>query len=193
MYAEYVKAKYGVLDERTRRVLEVYVPTVSVSALIGVTCWILSDAVGIIVDGGEDEDVNVYFLWAFSVANFFVDLISSLLFYSRGKDALVSHADHAPLRTFSLDRRSFDMGKRSIIPVPNLNMISALTHVGGDTLRTVSVFVAALVATAFDQSVALCDAWASVVVSFSIFICVIPLCKEIYNAAFYPPGSGHDY
>lgn len=185
MYAERVKSKYGVLDDGTRRVLEVFIPSISVMALLGVTGYILADAIGIIQEGESDDDVNVYFLWAFSSANFLVDLISSLMFYWRGKDALVSE-HHAPLRTFSLDRRSFDMGKRPLIPIniPNLNMMSALTHVGGDTLRTVSVFIAALVATVSDVDGSLCDAWASIVVSISIIICVIPLCHEIYKAAF---------
>jgi len=188
MYAERVKAKYGTLDDTTRRILEVYIPTFSVTALLGVTGWIVSDAIGVIQGGGGDDDVNVYFLWAFSVANFFVDLFSSLMFYMRGKDALIAtNPNHAPLRTFSLDRRSMDMGKRPLIPLPNLNMLSALTHVGGDSLRTLSVFMAALISTAFNQDGTLCDAWASIVVSISIVICVIPLCREIYKAAFNLP------
>ena len=43
----------------------------------------------------------------------------------------------------------------------NLNMISAFTHVGGDTLRTLSVFVAAAIATFSGTPGYLCDAWAS--------------------------------
>lgn len=189
MYAERVKAKYGVLDETTKRVLEVYIPTFSVTALLAVTGWITSDAIAVIQGNGDDDEVNVYFLWGFSVANFFVDLFSSLMFYMRGKEALIADVSHAPLRTFSLDRRSVDMRKRPLISLPNLNMLSALTHVGGDTLRTLSVFIAALITTAFNQDSALCDAWAAIVVSISIVICVIPLCKEIYKAAFNIPDE----
>ena len=61
-------------------------------------------------------------------------------------------------------------------------MISALTHVGGDTMRTMSVFFAAVIATAGQPS-SLCDAWAAIVVSFTICIAVIPLVNEIYKAA----------
>lgn len=195
MYAEYVKShNNGKLDGRTRMILEVCIPTFSVSALLAVTGWVLSDAVAVIQDNGANDSVNVIFLWAFSVGNFFVDIFSSAMFYIRGKEGLLTeHHDHAPLRTFSLDRRSIDMGKRPIIALPNLNMFSALTHVGGDTLRTTSVFIAALISTAFKQSSSLCDAWASVVVSISIVLCVIPLCGEIYKAATHAPGKGDDF
>jgi Co/Zn/Cd efflux system component len=209
MYAERIKSKHGgALDPKTRRILEVYIPTFSVIALLSVTGWIVSDAAAVIEDGGEDDDVDIAFLWAFSVSNFFVDLFSSLMFYMRGKDALLAddhsgHNDHknarrlshAPLKTFSLDRQSIDMAKRPLIPdkwVPNLNMLSALTHVGGDSLRTLAVFMAALIATASGASGALCDAWASVVVSFTIVICVIPLCREIYRAAMNVPEEGEE-
>jgi Co/Zn/Cd efflux system component len=201
MYAERIKSRSGILDEGTRRILEVYIPSFSVCALLGVTGYITYQAILTITatdKGDEGDNVNVYFLWSFSTANFCVDVISSFLFYWRGKDVFLSTSDshnnrghaHAPLRTFSLDRRSFDMEKRSILPVSsilpkNLNMISALTHVGGDTLRTVSVFIAAFIATVTRFSSTLCDAWASVVVCFSILICIIPLCIEIYKAAFH--------
>ncbi len=185
MYAERVKEQTGVLDSGTRRVLEVYIPTFSVCALLAVTGYIVSDAITVIRAGGEEDDVNVIFLWTFSIISVFVDLFSSLMFYWGGKDALTTE-HHAPLRTFSLDRRSFDMGKRQLIPttILNLNMISALTHVGGDSLRTLAVFTAALIATVTDYDGSLCDAWASIVVSASIFLFVIPLCNEIYKAAF---------
>jgi Co/Zn/Cd efflux system component len=62
-------------------------------------------------------------------------------------------------------------------------MMSALTHVGGDTMRTASVFIAAVIATASNASSSLCDAWAAVVVSFTICCAVIPLINEIYKAA----------
>jgi Co/Zn/Cd efflux system component len=164
-------------------------------ALLGVTGYVTNEAIMILLGKGDDDDVNVYFLWAFSSGNFLVDLISSYLFYLRGSDGLVSkQEEHAPLRTFSLDRQSTNMEKRNplAISIPNLNMLSALTHVGGDTLRTISVFIAALVSTAGGVDGSLCDAWATTVVSFSIVICVIPLCKEIYKAYWNIPDDGTD-
>lgn len=47
--------------------------------------------------------------------------------------------------------------------------------------------IAALISPAFKQSTALCDAWAAIVVSISIVVCVIPLGREIYKAAFNIP------
>jgi Co/Zn/Cd efflux system component len=61
----------------------------------------------------------------------------------------------------------------------NINMMSALTHVSGDTLRTVSVFVSAIVASVTDVPTSVCDAWAAVVVSLTILGIVIPLLREI--------------
>lgn len=92
----------------------------------------------------------------------------------------------------------------------NVNMASALTHVGGDSLRTGAVFVAASVARyslsnppvapyaltltptfiAFcssffsltDFNPTLCDAWAAVVVTITILFLIGPLLKEIGKA-----------
>ena len=69
--------------------------------------------------------------------------------------------------------------KKGDLEHKNLNMMSAFTHVGGDTLRTLSVFVAAAIATASNTPGYLCDAWAAVFVSFTIIVTIIPLCREI--------------
>eukprot|EP00981_Chlorochromonas_danica_P005358 scaffold1084_cov250-Ochromonas_danica.AAC.9 len=178
MYAEHVKAKHGGLDGRTKRFLEVYIPSFSVCALLAVTGWITSDAITVIKNKGENDDVSVVFLFAFASGNFVVDFISSTLFYLK-KETVLKNEQH--LHTFSLDRRSADWSKRGWLP--NLNMISALTHVGSDTMRTTSVFVAAIIAEAGHLDSSLCDAWASIVVTISILIAIIPLCKEIFEAA----------
>jgi Co/Zn/Cd efflux system component len=174
MYAERLKNQGRTMDRQTRRVLEVYVPTFSVCALLGVTGWITSDAIAVINGGGDGDDVDVIFLFAFASANFLVDFISSYMFYVRGRDILVS------------DRMSFSIDvhdHHTPTTKANLNMMSALTHVGGDTMRTASVFIAAVIATASNASSSLCDAWAAVVVSFTICCAVIPLINEIYKAA----------
>lgn len=283
MYAESVKAKQGFLDGRTRYLLEVYIPSFSVMALLGVTIYIMTDAVQVIRNHGDDggEEVSVVFLYAFSCGNFAVDVFSSLMFYLRGADGLknyhtVVHITHGPdsldssshhpldpeqggaaaragaatvphdhyvppLRAHSLDERterfihdsettlhahqqekmkrhgasataapvaapaaakagtnngsSYQHGEtpsRSMSMTAvrkirnNLNMLSALTHVGSDTMRTLSVFIAAVIASSTGYSGNLCDAWAAVVVSITIFGAVIPLCAEIYKAATHP-------
>lgn len=63
----------------------------------------------------------------------------------------------------------------------NVNMMSAYTHVGGDTLRTLSVFVAAVVSTVSGISGILCDSWAAVVVTVTILFIVFPLASAIYK------------
>ena len=63
-------------------------------------------------------------------------------------------------------------------------MASAFTHVGADTLRTLAVFVAALVSVLSSASGSACDAVAAMVVTVTIVAAVIPLMKEIY-AAYY--------
>jgi Co/Zn/Cd efflux system component len=50
----------------------------------------------------------------------------------------------------------------------NVNMASAFTHVGADTLRTSSVFVAAAIAALTNVPGEICDAWASIVVTITI-------------------------
>jgi Co/Zn/Cd efflux system component len=66
--------------------------------------------------------------------------------------------------------------------VANLNMISACTHIGGDSMRTAAVFLAALITSTTDASSTACDAWASIVILFTITIMIVPLVKEIYLA-----------
>ncbi len=245
MYAEVVKSRSpdGQLDAGTRRMLEVYIPTLSILALLGVTGYITSDAVTVILQGpDEGEEVDVYFLFAFASANFCVDIISACMFYWRGKDVLIT----SPI---SHERQSIDFphdngclcpgdpgyeeakerkkhGKEHVHPTtqylqgvvngdspntpnqapntgssnknkpffkrPNLNMISALTHVGSDTMRTTSVFVAALISFLANQNSSLCDAWAAIVVSITILFAVIPLVTEICRAAKHMNCTGDD-
>jgi Co/Zn/Cd efflux system component len=64
----------------------------------------------------------------------------------------------------------------------NLNMMSAFIHVGGDSLRTLSVLGAALVSTISGARVDLCDAWGAIVVSSMIFCVIVPLVIDIFRA-----------
>jgi Co/Zn/Cd efflux system component len=250
MYAEWLKNKHGHLNAHTRFVLEVYIPSFSVLALLGVTAYILSDAINVIRNKGRDDggEVSIVFLFAFSTGNFIVDVLSSVMFYLRGSDGFKHYAqvlllsdssekreqlnDQLPvkepgLRHYSIDERterfiieseealhSYQMehDKQNRVPTTraprlashredksndpigsavrkirhNLNMLSAFTHVGSDTLRTMSVFIAAMIATFSGYSGNLCDAWAAVVVSLTICFAVMPLLSEIYRAATHP-------
>lgn len=197
MYAERKKARDGRIDPSTVRMLEVYIPTFSVCALLGVTGWIAGDAIIIIINDAEGNDdggggnVDVSFLFAFASVNFVIDAVSALLFYVRRKDVLTNEhilLDNGEAGTLALPEGEQARIKHDLtLPLlPNLNMISALTHVGSDTLRTLSVFGAAIIATAGQQNSSLCDAWAAVVVTSTIVMAVVPLCGEIYKAAIKP-------
>eukprot|EP01039_Chlorochromonas_danica_P000722 gene722-784_t len=177
MYAERVKGKDGKLSVFATRVLEIFIPIFSVIALLGVTGWIASDAIGIIMEGedGDGDDVDVIYLFAFASGNFLIDLISAILFYARRKTILLDEQ--------SVTSEEWESTFTPLPSLPNLNMISALTHVSSDTLRTISVFVAALVSTVGGYSSSLCDAWAAIVVTATIVMAVMPLCFEIYKAS----------
>jgi cation diffusion facilitator family transporter len=65
----------------------------------------------------------------------------------------------------------------------NLNMMSAFTHVLGDTLRTISVFLAALVSTLTGIDGDICDAWAAIIVAVTIVALCAHIMLEIRKAA----------
>lgn len=169
MYAERLKAG-DELSVRTKFILEIGVPSFSVMALLGVTGYISSDAIEVIYSNGSEDDVNIYFLFGFAAANFFVDIVSSYMFYVRRHEIFLDQAlmdENTSMTTSTKSNK-------------NLNMISAFTHVGGDTMRTFAVFFAALISSVTSASGSICDAWAAVVVSGTIILCVLPLIKEIY-------------
>ena len=190
MYAEWFKSKGQELPLRTKIILEVGIPSFSICALLGVTAYITSDAVEVIKSNGAEDDVNVDFLYGFASANFVIDVVSTFLFYVRRKDVFLLSKSG---KNISENDAEISLGSELIDPggdmapssEKNLNMISAFTHVGADTLRTCAVFIAAVVSDATSTSGSLCDAWAAIVVSISIVFCVMPLGKEIYHKAIF--------
>lgn len=66
MYAERIKSSGNAIDEPTRMMLEVYIPTFSICCLLAVTGWITFDAVNVISGKDKDEDTNMYYLFGFS-------------------------------------------------------------------------------------------------------------------------------
>jgi len=179
MWAERTKSKYGDLDKSTRYYLEVYIPTFSVCALLGVTGWIASEAIQAIMDPSDDgEEVDIIFLYAFAGVNMLIDVISTFFFFQSWDSVFVDSRIVRMSRISVTDRLS--VTSPSKIESLNLNMYSAFTHVGGDTFRTLSVLICAVVAATTSFSSTLCDAWAAVAVTFSICALVIPLVREIY-------------
>ena len=183
MYAERVKSKDGELSVDTRWILQVYIPLFSVMCLLGVTAWITSDAIRVIISPSDDDDVDVLYLYLFASGNLVIDIISYYLFHKNWNtvfnDEAMQKRNSIVNRSESLELKvSVDSTDRK-----NVNMMSAFTHVGGDTLRTTSVFIAAIIATTGVASGELCDAWAANVVTVTIICMVIPLLQEIYKSS----------
>lgn len=131
-----------------------------------------------------------------------VDVFSTAMFVCRGKGAFETLGDEStsaidnPLLYGQSDPEALDEKinvfaprTHSIVSIAalkskmNLNMCSACTHLGGDSLRTASVFIAAVIATATKATGTICDAWASIVVTITIIALVCPLIYHIYQAA----------
>jgi len=199
MYAERIKSQGGEITPTMRFAMEVLIPSFSVCALLGITTYITTDAIAVITtNGSEADDVGIYFLYGFASANFVVDLISTMMFYIRRNEVFFDISksgeveqvddvnsnnidDEAGLKANDMSTKSHNTSTKSTKSVKNLNMISAFTHVGGDTLRTIAVFIAAVVADTTSVAGSVCDAWAAVIVSITIFGCVVPLSYEIYQ------------
>ena len=72
----------------------------------------------------------------------------------------------------------------------NLNMMSAFTHVGGDTIRTISVLTAATVSLLSGIDGDICDAWAAIAVTHPLLLLTLsysPPDSSLYLA--YCPDS----
>lgn len=77
----------------------------------------------------------------------------------------------------------------------NLNMVSAFTHILGDTMRTVAMLLAALVSTVTGVDGDICDAWAALVVSLTIIVLCLSLVMDVSAAAWavYTEEYGEGY
>lgn len=227
-YGEHIKAKNGgILDESSRMLVEVYIPTLSLCALLGVSGYVCYDAVTILLNPNEvTDEVSVVFLYAFSGANMVVDMISMMLFYFqrhavfvKGKKGSIKHSISSPgseaIESLLLtdNEMNGDVEQNTLANAGvsysappmckqdeeidrthsqdhdhvDINMASALTHVGGDSMRTLAVFVSAVI-TSCGVNGTLCDAWATIAVTVSIAAMVIPLVKEIYRAFWKRPS-----
>jgi Co/Zn/Cd efflux system component len=188
MVAERIKnANGGVISPQSQMILEVTIPATSVSMLIGVTIYVTYGAVqDIILKNPDGEDVDITMLWLFSVLGALVDIVSIWMFYAKGRSSFFetlhdhSHSDDDEYHILEGDEE--EATGAVVKEQKNLNMISAFTHIGGDTLRTFSVFIAAAIATATNVPGYLCDAWAAVFVTVTIVITIMPLLREIVKA-----------
>jgi Co/Zn/Cd efflux system component len=199
IYAESIKSSVFRRQEMLM-ITEVWVPTFSVVSMLAVTVYISIDAVLRITHPPKINDVNVNYMYAFSSVNLGIDVFCSGMFLIKGKDAF--YEPKAPIPLISLDTNIDDSDSEfghleedldedyykqtqlsEANSKKNLNMISAFTHVGGDTIRTISMLTAATVSSSAHVDADICDAWAAVVVSVTIMALLIPLAIDIGIAA----------
>ena len=184
-----------------RFTLEIIVPIISLCCLLIVTGYVTVEAVHVLYrPSNDDEEVNIYFLYGFSTANVLVDCLSSFMFFRKGdEDVFLTYRIQKRINSYNSLSTNDDVeacnindannssSTKSDVSVStgskaNLNMISAFTHLTGDSMRTSSVIVAALISTIMKIPSNICDAWAAIVCTITISFMVIPLVWEIYKA-----------
>jgi Co/Zn/Cd efflux system component len=194
LFAETRKAANKPLTPRMRLVTEVGLPFLSVSLLISVTFYVTFEATLILLEHKFNDDVDVVIMYAFATINFFVDVICTALFHVRGKtifhagagadgesDALTLTDDNSEDLGDAEEQPDHSFVEPQNSPTKNLNMISAFFHIGGDTLRTIAIFGAALVSTTTNSNPDYCDAWAAIAVSITIFFLAVPMLFAIFG------------
>lgn len=176
------------MTPRSKYIMEVGLPLLSVSMLIGVTVYVTFEAVSILLRKKSVENVDIAIMYGFASVNLLVDIICTALFHIRGKDIFqnVAHDDesnsshriHVHKSDYSVNLGD---GEASAATTKNLNMISAFFHIGGDTLRTIAIFAAALVSSTTNWNPDYCDAWAAIVVSITILFLAVPMLYTIFR------------
>ena len=235
MYAEKIKIQHASanggepMSTRIRIMLDVIVPSISITLLLSVTIFIAYDALRILLHPPAKDDVAVSYLYTFATLNIIIDLVCGFLFYAKGlgvfreidsnrapstylhgfddKFALTIDPEEEE-RTLYMDNLEEegkggggnDNGGHQHYSSPssssssssheqgggegnrrhktNLNVLTAFAHLGGDTLRSLSVFLAALVSSFSGIDADICDAWAALVVAITILALAVPIVKR---------------
>lgn len=183
--------------------LEVFVASISISALTFVTLILLWDALKRLHDSAPgDNTVNADIMFEFSALNLVIDIISCFLFISkvhanRDYPGLTSSKSYEKLNQSSkgevlkievnedIDVEIVNRRRNSITnivkPSRNLNMASAFLHLGADTFRTLTVMVTAIIVEVESETIHSIDADAisSIVVCIIILAVVVALCFEL--------------
>ena len=192
--AERLKATYADLSLRTQFIIEIVIPTFSVICLLGITIYVTVDAVHVLSStSGAIEPVKVNYLYGFAVANLFIDFVSTCIFFVNGSSkehvfftSTVNKTDCRESSALEGIEQPIDNDLISTSKIKkrmNLNMVSAFTHLTGDSMRSVSVLIAALVSSFSGIQSEICDAWAAISVTVTIVIMIIPLVIEICKAS----------
>lgn len=106
IYGEWCRDSYGRLGTRTKFLLDVIIPGLSILSLLAITAYITTDAINILSSPPVNDNVDVTFLYAYSFANLIVDIVCAGMFYCSSSQAFVE-PDYMPM--LSLDTAiSFD-------------------------------------------------------------------------------------
>lgn len=170
---------------RVQYLAEVLVPMFSLLTMVVVTLYVVIEAILVLTDPDSDNNdhVDISVMFGFAGVNLGIDIAAGVIFYLRGRDGFVDEIPrYSQLRASVLISDSIV----SVIRSNNLNMISALTAVIGDTARTLSVLIAAFVSIYRNIHANTCDAWAAIAVTISVAIISIPLIRETYKNAMDP-------
>ena len=142
---------------------------------------------------GAIEPVNVNYLYGFAAGNLIIDFISTCIFFVNGSSkehvfftSTVNKTDCRESSALEGIEQPIDNDLISTSKIKkrmNLNMVSAFTHLTGDSMRSVSVLIAALVSSFSGIQSEICDAWAAISVTVTIVIMIIPLVIEICKAS----------
>ena len=183
-----------IMSRRTNIILEIMIPSFSVICLLGVTGYVAADAVHVVMAGAADtREVNLYYLYGYSVAGAVIDIVSSIFFFKDGTGTEVFFTNGTKLVSPVISTTSNVMLAEetriaSLEDAPqttrkvNLNMMSAFTHLTGDSMRTAAVIIAAMVSSIGGYPSQICDAYAALVITGTILIMTIPLITEIFRA-----------
>ena len=169
-------------------------PSFSIICLFCVTGYVTQEAIEEIRFPSNSGSVNVWFLYGFASLNLVIDIGSGYMFLRKGKKfAYTEHVIEENDPSFLNHVSQIKSEEPIMVPkkVVNINMLAAFSHLGADSMRTASVFIAAVIASCGVDS-DLCDAWAAVVVSGTIVIMVIPLLSEIVKSAIKLRNAGQE-
>eukprot|EP00040_Diaphanoeca_grandis_P021517 m.114722 g.114722 ORF g.114722 m.114722 type:complete len:270 (-) comp28368_c0_seq1:319-1128(-) len=155
LYAEVKKPK---ASKRKQILYEIVTPAFSAVSLVATTLYITYMAILVLLPSYESDgpEADATVMWIFSSVNLGIDAIVITSF-------LVEHCKKAK-------------GSGS-----NANMLSALTHVLIDTLRSLAVMGAAMAASVFNVNGDTADAISAIIVTVLTLLSTIPLFKILYS------------
>jgi Co/Zn/Cd efflux system component len=195
--------------ELQRLLLELIPPSISASTLTIVTIMTMKQSIKIILsDTSKENPPDITIMLIFSALNLALDAMNVIEF-SRVDHVVLSMTNVHHQHSHHFHRSHREMVEESITEVTellkgsqigndnddiskcsseadlNLNMCSAWTHIAADTLRSISVLVAASFSALFPQylSPMHADSLGAILVSLVILISLLPLFQGMVNTA----------